>query len=27
LSVFGTLSDCIESALIGHVVWDPGVWG
>ena len=27
LPVFGTLSDCIESALVGQVVRDPEVWG
>ena len=25
--VFGTLSDCVASAQVGHVIWDQGVWG
>ena len=24
--VFGSLNDCVESAIIGRVVWEPGIW-
>ena len=25
--VFGSLSDCVESAVLGRVMWDESIWG